>query len=185
MNEQEIRALLVRTDALRPGHYLRSSGRHTDYYVQCADLLQCPRDAEKACAQIAAHFADAGVQLVLSAAVGGVIAGYEVARQLNCRMIYAERRDGALTLRRGFTLSPGTRVLIVEDTVSTGQSVRELMEIVRALGGETVGIACIVDVYGGRSDLGDRYYALYAQKVMNCTAENCPLCKENKPLDNV
>lgn len=185
MDSQEIRTMLYRTDALRAGHYLRASGRHTDYYVECAHLFQCPRDAEKICGAIAAHYADQGVQLVLSAAVGGVIAGYEVARQLGCRMIYAERRDKVLTLRRGFTMSPGTKVLIVEDTVSTGQSVRELMEIVRALGAETVGVACVVDTAGGRSDFGCGYFPLHTVKMLNCAPDACPLCKENKPLDNV
>ncbi len=176
--------LLSSTHALRAGHYVRSSGRHSDYYVQCALLLQEPGAARGVCNAIARRFEDCGVQLVFSAAAGGVIAGYEVARQLGARMIYAERRDNALTLRRGFAIAPGTRVLIVEDAVATGHSVRELMEIVRAMGGEVVGVACLIDTADGKRDFGCPYLPLYIQPVASYPAAECPLCRQGLPLDN-
>ncbi len=185
MEENFFKELLHSTNALRAGHYVRSSGRHSDYYVQCAHLLQEPGAARGACNAIARRFESCGVQLVFSAAVGGVIVGYETARQLGARMIYAERRDNVLTLRREFTMAPGTRVLIVEDTVSTGRSVRELMEIVRAMGGETVGVACLIDTAGMKLDFGCPYLPLYTQKVATYPAESCPLCQQGVPLDNV
>lgn len=185
MEKEMIRELLYRTDVIRPGHYLRASGRHSNCYVQCAHLFENAKKAQQICALIAERFSDSGVQLVLSAAMGGILPGYEVSRQMGVRNVYAERKDNVLTLRRGFTFAPGTKVLIVEDMVSTGRSVRELMEIVRAIGGEVVGIACIIDASGGKVAFDKLYYPIYEQKVENCAEEACPLCKEKKPFDNV
>ena len=133
MDQNQLKDLLYRADAVRSGHFLRASGRHSNLYIQCAHLFENARSAQEVCALIAQHYAKSGVQLVLSAAIGGMLAGYEVSCQLGVRNMYAERRDQVLTLRRGFAFAPGTRVLIVEDMVSTGHSVRELIEIVRAV----------------------------------------------------
>ena len=185
MDQNQLKDLLYRADAVRPGHFLRASGRHSNLYIQCAHLFENARSAQEVCALIAQHYAKSGVQLVLSAAIGGMLAGYEVSRQLGVRNMYAERRDQVLTLRRGFAFAPGTRVLIVEDMVSTGHSVRELIEIVRALGGEVVGISCIIDSSGGKVAFEYPYYPLYCEKVENYQEADCPLCKQNKPFDNV
>ena len=185
MDQNQLKDLLYRADAVRSGHFLRASGRHSNLYIQCAHLFENARSAQEVCAPIAQHYARSGVQLVLSAAIGGMLAGYEVSCQLGVRNMYAERRDQVLTLRRGFAFAPGTRVLIVEDMVSTGHSVRELIEIVRALGGEVVGISCIIDASGGKVAFEYPYYPLYCEKVENYQESDCPLCKQNKPFDNV
>lgn len=185
MNQQQLRDLIHRTGVLRPGHYLRASGRHCNFYVQCAHLFENAGNAQEVCGMIAAHFKQENVQLVLSAAVGGMLPGYEVSRQLGVRNVYAERRDGVLTLRRGFTFAPGTRVLIVEDMVSTGRSVRELIEIVRALNGVVVGVSCILDVSDGKVAFEYPFYPLCSEKVEMYSESACPLCRLNKPFDNV
>jgi len=185
MEQEKIRELLYRTDVIRPGHFLRASGRHCNKHVQCAHLFEKAQYAEMICGQIAERFREENVQLVLSAAVGGILAGYEVSRQLGARNIYAERQNNVLTLRRGFGFAPGTRVLIVEDMISTGRSVRELMEIVRAIGGEVVGVSCILDVSGGKVAFGKPFYAVYSEEVEMYMQDACPLCSENKPFDNM
>ena len=185
MEQEKIRELLYRSDVIHPGHFLRASGRHFNKHVQCAPLFERADHAQTVCAMIADHFREENVQLVLSAAVGGILPGYEVSRRLGVRTIYAERKNNVLTLRRGFDFAPGTRGLIVEDMISTGRSVRELMEIVRARCGEVVGVSCILDTSGKKMEFGKLYYPVYSEKVESYTEEECPLCKENKPFDNV
>lgn len=185
MEQEETRDLLYRTDAIRPGHYLRSSGRHCNYYVQTAHAFESPKNAQMICTPLAERFAGENVQVVLSAAVGGLLPGYEIAKELGARLLYAEKRDGVLTLRRGFAFAPGTRVLIAEDMVSSGRSVRELIEIVRALDGVVAGICCIVDTSGGKVEFEYPYHPFFTIKVENYAEGECPLCKRGTPLDNV
>ena len=132
MDQNQLKDLLYRADAVRSGHFLRASGRHSNLYIQCAHLFENARSAQEVCALIAQYYAKSGVQLVLSAAIGGMLAGYEVSCQLGVRNMYAERRDQVLTLRRGFAFAPGTRVLIVEDIDLSGLE-QEKLETVFAL----------------------------------------------------
>ena len=183
MNEQEIKTLLDAHAVIRPGHFLRASGRHSDHYVQCAGLFRQAAVGEVIGRELAGHFRDAGAQAVFSAAVGAILPGWEVSRALGLPFIYCERKDGAMTLRRGFSIEPGTAVLIVEDEVQTGTSVREMTEIVRALGGHVVGVGCIVDKSGGTLSLDAPFAALYTQRVEHYSHKACPLCEAGIPLD--
>lgn len=185
MTQNDIRALFEEIGVVRRGHFLRSSGRHADLYVQCARLFEDTEKAREMCAILADSARGTGPDLVMSAAIGGLLAGNEVARALQKRHIYCERRDGAMTLRRGFSFSPGARVLLVEDEVTTGSSVREMCEIVRALGGTVAGIACVVDKSGGRLAFDAPFFALCTVTVNSYRENACPLCAEHLPMDRV
>jgi orotate phosphoribosyltransferase len=170
---------------VRKGHFLRTSGRHTNYFVQCARLFENAQSASRVCTELAGRFRDKHPDLVLSAAIGGVILCYEVSRALGIRNIYAERKDGAMSLKRGFMFAPGTKVLIVEDEITTGSSVREMIEIVRALEGVVVGIGCLVDKSGGTKTFGYLLEALMTVPAEFYTEFRCPLCAAGVPPDKV
>lgn len=159
MHPDAVLSLFRSTGALLEGHFRLSSGLHSNGYMQCALVLQHPAHAEALGRALAERVRGLGAQTVLSPAMGGLIIGHEVGRGLGVRAIFAERVDGALTLRRGFTLAPGERVLIVEDVVTTGKSTRETLEVARAAGAEVVGAAAIVN-RGGEVDLGVPFHAL-------------------------
>lgn len=183
MDQQVLDTLMTQRGALAKGHYSRTSGRHSDHYVQCALLFDQPEVGAQVASALAARLSAWGADLVLSAAVGGVLPGYEVARALGLPFIYCERRDGAMTLRRGFHIPPGAKVLIIEDEVMTGTSVREMGEIVQALGGHTVGIACLVDKSGGKLQLDVPFEALLTVPVIHYPAAACPMCQAGMPLE--
>lgn len=143
--------------ALLEGHFVLSSGLHSGRYLQCARVLMDPRRAERLCAELAGRIRAAvtgPIDLVASPAMGGVIVGYEVARQLGVPAIFFERVDGKLALRRGFSMSAGARTVMVEDIVTTGLSSRECIDGIAAEGGVTVAAACLIDRSGGKADLG-------------------------------
>lgn len=171
--------LLQRTEALLEGHFLLSSGLHSDRYVQCARLLQHPRHAARAGRALGTLCRAFGAQLVVSPALGGVIIGHEVARALGVRAIFTEREQGEMRLRRGFAISPGERVLVVEDVVTTGKSTLEAAAAVTGAGGLVVGLAAIVDRSGGVS-LPHPLRALLQLSVATHPPEACPLCREAK-----
>lgn len=183
MDQNSLRTLLDEHGVIRTGHFQRASGRHSDHAVQCASLFRHPQVGARIGQALAEHFAESGAQAVFSAVVGGILPGYEVSRALNLPYIYCERRDGAMTLRRGFTIAPGTRVLLIEDEVQTGTSVREMTEIVRALGGNVVGVGCIVDKSGGKLSFDAPFAALHSVTVGNYAVKSCPLCAQGIPLD--
>jgi len=167
--------------ALLEGHFRLSSGLHSGGYLQCALVLQHPRQAAALGTALADQVRALGATDVLSPALGGVIIGHEVARALGVRALFAERQDGALTLRRGFTLGPGDRVLVVEDVVTTGKSTRETMEVARAAGATVVGVAAIID-RGGAPDLGVPARTLAAVSLPAFEPASCPLCAQGLPL---
>ena len=169
--------LLVETEALLEGHFRLSSGRHSDRYCQCAKLLEHPAYAEEAGKSLADLFRDQGVDVVVAPALGGIIIGHEVARALGVRSIFAERQEGAMVLRRGFSLEPGARVLVVEDVVTTGGSVREAADLVRREGADVVGFGFILDRSGGALDLGAPARALAEMPLESYEPEHCPLCE--------
>lgn len=175
-------ALFRRVNALLEGHFRLTSGLHSPGYLQCALVLQHPREAEACGAAIASRVRDLGVQVVLSPALGGIVIGQEVGRALGVRAIFAERQDGALRLRRGFSLSPGEKVLVVEDVVTTGGSTRETIEVARAEGAEVVGAAAIIDRSGGRQELDVPFHALAAVSLPTYEPAACPLCAAGTPV---
>jgi len=176
-----IEKLFLENEALLKGHFLLSSGLHSDRYLQCALILARPVHAE-ALGKALAQQCHAKPDLVLSPAMGGLIIGQEVARVLGVRHYFTEREGGIMTLRRGFTLKPGERVLVVEDVVTTGKSTKEVFAVVRAHRAEVAGAASIVDRSEGRSELGVPYAALWTASAPAWASEDCPLCKAQLPL---
>ena len=171
-----------RVGALLEGHFRLTSGLHSSGYLQCALVLQHPREAQACGAALAERVQSLGARTVLSPALGGIVIGQEVGRGLKVRAIFAERQDGALTLRRGFTLSPGEKVLVVEDVVTTGGSTRETIELARAAGAEVVGAASIIDRSGGRLEIDVPYVSLAALTVPTYQPETCPMCLAGLPV---
>ncbi len=181
-NDSDILDIFKKTGALLQGHFLLTSGRHSNMYFQCAKVLQYPEYTEQVCRILAEYFKDYEIDTVISPAMGGIIVGQEVARQLNKRSIFAEREDKKLTLRRGFTIEKGEKVLVCEDVVTTGGSVFEVIEIVKAQGGEVVGVGFIVDRSNGKVGFGYPQKSTMKMEVISYTPDECPLCKENIPL---
>lgn len=176
LGEDEAKGILESSGALLSGHFLLTSGRHSGQYVQCAQVLKYPRHCETLGRAIAAAFAGEDIDLVIGPALGGVIIAYEVARALDTQCLFTERENAKMTLRRGFRVTPGDRVLVVEDVVTTGGSVMEVMDVVRECGGEVAGVGVIVDRSGGKVDFGVRKYALLTLDIATYTPEECPLC---------
>lgn len=166
--------------ALLQGHFLLSSGLHSDRYLQCALVLAQPGAAESL-GRALAERAGGKPDLVLSPAMGGLMIGHEVARAFGARHYFTERVDGTMVLRRGFALKPGERVVVVEDVVTTGKSTKEVFEVIRAAGATVAGALSVVDRSEGRADLGVPYAALWAVSVPAWTPEECPLCKTGVP----
>jgi len=169
--------------ALLEGHFLLTSGFHSPKYLQCALVLQDPARAERLCKQLAERFRSQGVTCVVGPAIGGIIVAHEVARALGTKCLFAERQDGAMTLRRGFTICPKDRVLLVEDVVTTGGSLREVADLIRAAGAEVVGVASLVDRTSGRDpQFGAPFEALVRVDVPTHAPSECPLCREGLPV---
>jgi orotate phosphoribosyltransferase len=177
MNQEEVLAIYQRTGALLSGHFLLSSGLHSDRYLQSALVLQQPDIATKLCAELASHFKDQRIEAVIAPALGGVFVSHETARALGVRALFAERVNGELTLRRGFTIRPGERVLVVEDVITTGKSTRETIEVVKKSGGMVIAAASLVDRSGGKAELGVPYQSLVTLDVPSYSPESCPMCR--------
>lgn len=177
LSREEILQIFEKTQVLKEGHFLLTSGRHSARYMQCAQLLQYPQEAEKICRDLAAPFQDQKIDVVVGPAMGGVIVAYETARQLQAKSIFTERENGKMTLRRGFTIEPGQRVLVVEDVVTTGGSVKEVIEVVEGTGATIVGVAVMVDRSNGKVDFGYPLHALLPIEIETYAVDECPLCK--------
>lgn len=177
MTQAEVLDIYQRTGALLSGHFLLSSGLHSDRYLQSALVLQQPDIATKLCAALAAHFRDMGIEAVIAPALGGVFVSHETARALGVRALFAERVNGELTLRRGFSIGTGERVLVVEDVITTGKSTKETIEVVKRAGGLAVAAGSLVDRSGGKADLGVPYRSLVTLDVPSYAPDSCPLCK--------
>lgn len=182
MKKEQVLEIFTQTGVIQKGHFLLTSGRHSDTYMQCAKLFQDAKASELLAKEIAEKYRDEQVDLVIGPAVGGIILAYEVSRQLGCRNIFAERENGTMTLRRGFTIEKGERVLVCEDVVTTGGSVMEVMDIVREMGGEIVGVGVIVDRSAGKVDFGVPMESIISMEVVSYPAEDCPICKTGQPL---
>jgi orotate phosphoribosyltransferase len=183
MEQNDALELYRRTGAYLEGHFRLSSGLHSPGYMQSALVLQRPAEAATLGMGIAVRVKDLRPTVVLSPALGGLIIGHEVARALGVRAIFAERAGGTtLSLRRGFTLSPDDRVLVVEDVFTTGKSTRETIEVAREAGAEVVGAAAIIDRSGGTISFGVPSHALVSMSVPTYTPEECPFCAEGIPV---
>ena len=176
MKAEEVLEIFRKAGALLEGHFLLSSGLHSSKYLQCALVLQDPARAEAFGREIADGFRNLGIQLVASPAIGGLIIGHEVARALGATFLWTERENGRMTLRRGFTISPGEKTLVVEDVVTTGGSTRETIETLKAAGADVVAAASIIDRSGGSADVGVPRVALAQLEVAAVESSVCEAC---------
>lgn len=169
------------TGALLEGHFVLTSGLHSPNYLQCALLLQHPHEAEAFARALAEHFKGDNIQLVASPAIGGIVIGYEVARHLGARFIWTERVEGEMTLRRGFTVQPDERTLVVEDVITTGGSTLETVQTLMAARANVLGAASIIDRSSGRADVGVKRVALATLDVPAVDPAICDLCRQGIP----
>jgi orotate phosphoribosyltransferase len=186
INERALQ-IFKKSGALLDGHFRLTSGLHSPHYFQCAKVLQYPQYAEDFCRDIATHFRGRGIDVVASPAIGGIVVGQEVARLLGCRAIFAEREKNdkgneVMTLRRGFEIHPGERVLAVEDVVTTGGSIKEVIALAQQLGAAVLGAAFIVDRSGGKVTFGVSFFAVLEMDVITYQPVDCPLCKRGIEL---
>ena len=177
LGEKETLQLYEKTGALMRGHFRLTSGLHSDIYLQSALVLQFPEHAAALGAALAAPFKDAGAQTVLAPAIGGILVAHEVARALGVRALFTEREERVMRLRRGFTLAPGERCLVVEDVITTGGSTREVVDCVRGAGGIVVGVGSLIDRSGGDAVFDVRRDALARVTATTWQPDACPLCK--------
>ncbi len=173
--------ILKECDALLEGHFLLSSGKHSNKYCQCAKLMQYPDKTEKVISIVAEKVKDLGIDVIVGPAMGGITAAYELGRQLNIRAIFTERENNVMTLRRGFEIKPGERILIMEDVVTTGKSSMETAKVLEQYGGKVIGIGCILDRKVSEIELP--LYSAVELVFDTYEEENCPLCKNgSKPI---
>lgn len=173
-----IEEILKEAGVLQTGHFLLTSGKHSDKYMQCAKIFRYTKYSEELCRELAQLFADEKIDVVIGPAMGAVQMAYEVSRSIGCENFFTERVDGKMVLRRGFEVTPGMRCLLVEDVVTTGGSVAEVAELVKSYGGTVVGIGSIVDRSNGKVDFGVPFKAVYPVEVIAWEANECPLCKD-------
>lgn len=182
MNEAEVHAVLEEYGAMQHGHFKLSSGRHSDVFVQTALVLCHPGIAERLGHELGRRFQDAGVTVVLSPAVAGIVIGHEVARYLNVPHVFCERVEGAVQLRRGFAIDRTDRVLVADNAMTDGGSKKEVIDLARSLGADVVGVAIIADRSDGAS-LGTRLESLVRIETTEWDAEDCPLCARGLALN--
>jgi orotate phosphoribosyltransferase len=178
----DVGALLRQTGAVLEGHFLLASGRHSPLYVEKFRLLEQPQYTEELCRLIADHFRAHNVQMVAAPTTGGIILSYEVARQVGVRGIFAEKAEKGRQFGRGFRVAAGQRTLVVDDVLTTGGSIRDVLAAVRDAGGDPVGVGVLVDRSGGRVDFGVPFFACVALDLPTYQPSECPLCAANVDL---
>jgi orotate phosphoribosyltransferase len=181
-DQQEIFEIFEKAKALLKGHFLLSSGLHSDLYFEKFQVLQHPEYVEILCRKLASLFKDDEIEVVVGPTTGGVIIAYEVAKNLKTRSIFAEPEGEGRVFKRGFGLKKGERVLIVDDILTTGKSVNEVIDLVKKNDGEIIGIGLLLDRSGGKVSFGYPLKPLAITEVKNYTPEECPLCKKGEPL---
>ena len=182
MNAEEVIDQFRSTGALLEGHFQLSSGLHSTVYLQCALVLQFPERAESFGRAIAEKYRGQGIELVASPAIGGIVIGHEVARALAARFVWTEREAGQMTLRRGFTVTPEEKTLVVEDVITTGGSTRETIEALKRAGADVVAAASIIDRSSGSTDVGVPLTSLASLKVLSVDQSMCDACKLGEPV---
>ena len=182
----EVERIFRDSGALREGHFVLASGRHSPRYLEKFQVLQHPAETERLCGALALWARPLDIETVAGPTTGGIILAHEVARQLGVRAIYAERREGGQgrEFRRGFSLRPAERVLVVDDIMTTGGSVQETIDAVRSAGGQVAGAGVLVDRSGGAADLGVPIEALWRLDIPSFAAADCPLCAKGVPASH-
>ena len=181
MNAEQVLRTFAESNALLDGHFILSSGRHASQYMQSALALQFPVDAQRFGRAIADQFTGHNIETVAAPAIGGLVIGYAVAAALNVRFIWTEREKGVMTVRRGFSFKEGERILVVEDVITTGGSVRECIDALRSAGGNVVAAASIIDRSNGVADVGVSRVSLASLSVESYPADDCPMCDAGTP----
>lgn len=182
MTQEEVLKIFKDSGAYLEGHFLLTSGRHSGHYVEKFQVLQYPDLTEKLCQDLAERFRDQKIQTVVGPATGGIILAQLVGRYLGARALFTERENGKMALRRGFQIQPGERVLVVEDIVTTGGSVQEVLSVLQDLGAQVVGVGLLVDRSGGKVDFGLPTEALMELTIPTYQPDECPLCQNGVPL---
>lgn len=179
ISKEHIMEVLTQAGVLLEGHFLLTSGRHSDKYLQCARIFRNTKYSEELCGYLAELFRDDNIDLVIGPAMGAVQMAYEVSRHLKTENFFTERdENGEMALRRGFSIKEGQRILVVEDVVTTGGSVKEVISLIKELGGEVVGVGSIVDRAGGKADFGVPFKSVISVDVQSWEPSDCPLCRE-------
>jgi len=185
LNEDAVEQIFREAGAVLEGHFLLTSGRHSAAYWEKFQVLQWPQHTERLCRALADHFRPANVEVVIGPTTGGIILAYEVARQLGVRGIFVENdpdRPGHRALRRGFQVQPGERVLIVDDVLTAGTSIREVLEALTPFQPDIVGVGVLIDRSQGQADFGVPLHALLHLSIPSYMPADCPLCAEGQPL---
>ena len=177
-NKIDVIEILKECEALLEGHFLLSSGKHSNRYVQCAKVLRFPDKAEKILSLVVEKIKDLDIDLVVGPAMGGVIVSYELGRQLGKETVFTERKNNIMELRRGFEVKPGARIIIAEDVVTTGKSTIETKKVLEGLGGNVIGVACIAN--RTKDDIGMPIYSAIDIDIQVYESDDCPLCNEGK-----
>lgn len=179
-NTKVVEDILLKTNALLEGHFILTSGKHADKYMQCAKITEYPLYTEKLCEILKEQLKDVAADIVIGPAVGGIIVAYELAKQLNTKNMFAERVDGKMVLRRGFNIKPGDKVIVAEDVITTGGSVQEVIDLVKEKQGDVIAVAVFVDRSMGKADFGTKLVKAYTANVQAFDPDDCYLCKEGK-----
>ncbi len=182
LTQEQVLQIFKDSGALLHGHFKLTSGLHSDTYFEKFQVLQYPKYVEELCTELARRFSDDNIELVLGPTTGGVLLAYEIGKQLGTRGIFAEKGDGGRVLKRGFKMDPGTRVLVVDDILTTGGSVFDTIDIVRRNNAVLAGVGILVDRAGGSIDFGARTEALISLEVDKYEPSACPMCKAGVPL---
>ena len=181
-DQDKVLEIFEKSNALLKGHFLLSSGLHSDVYFEKFQVLQYPGHVETLCQMLAKRFEKDDIDLVVGPTTGGIIISYEVGKNLGTRAIFAETEDKGRVFKRGFKLSPGERTLVVDDVMTTGGSLKEVVDLVEKHKGEIVGIGLLLDRSGGKAGFDYRFEALASVTAKTFDPSDCPLCKQNLPL---
>ncbi len=182
LERKEIMEILRETKVLREGHFRLTNGKHSRQSVQISQVIQYPKFLEVLCEELARRFKGEEIDVVVAPAIGGILVAYEVAKTLGTRCLFTEREEGKMVFRRGFTLEEDENVLVVEDIVTTGDSVQEVLEAIKERGGSIRGVGIVLDRSGGKIHFGVHTEALISLECQAWEPEECPLCKEGVPL---
>jgi len=184
IKSEEVMRKFEEAGAIQKGHFKLTSGVHSDTYIQCAQVMQYPEFMHNLCSELGKKFKGEDVDVIIGPAVGAIIMAHVMARVLGpwVRAIFTERENGKMTLRRSFEIKKGEKVLVVEDVTTTGNSVKEVINIVKGRGGKVIGVGVLIDRSGGKVDFGVKMKSLLSLEIKSYQPEDCPLCKKGIPV---